>query len=227
MKSFHTTIIPVLGVIFLSVTSPVFGQTGAEDSAAVPTSNYTPSREIGMRPEDKRSLSLKVNERNPYARRSAKEEAVLEGTENEEELRLRDMLNSLSVTGRSRGPNGLRVLLGDIILEKGKLLPQLIVDQSEQLQVMEVNEDSVILGWIDVETGELTGKTTQVAYDLSPRISYALHGQSEGASSKNGNKAEPRMGVLKVGQDRKRLESEMAAKDPSKKIPQEIYQAGQ
>ncbi|MAS93020.1 MAG: hypothetical protein CMO55_07460 [Verrucomicrobiales bacterium] len=231
MKTFYIAILTVIGAILLSVTSPLFGQTAPEPGAAVsavaPITNYTPSREIGMRPEDKRSLSLKVNERNPYAKRSAKEEAELEGTENEEELRLRDMLSSLSVTGRSRGPNGLRVLLGDIILERGKVLPQLIVDQSEQLQVIEVNEDTVILGWLDIETGELTGKTTQVAYDLSPSIAYALHGQSAGEVSKDGKTAERRMGVLRIGQDRKRFESEMAAKDPSKKVPQEVYQAGQ
>ena len=112
-------------------------------------------------------------------------------------------------------------------MERGKVLPQLIVDQSEQLQVIEVNEDTVILGWLDIETGELTGKTTQVAYDLSPSIAYALHGQSAGEVSKDGKTAERRMGVLRIGQDRKRFESEMAAKDPSKKVPQEVYQAGQ
>lgn len=216
----------VFGAIFICATH----RSGAQNTsggAAVPVTSYTPSREIEMQPEDKRSLSLKVNERNPYARRSAKETAELEGTENEEELRLRDLLSSLSVTGRSRGPNGLRILLGDIILERGKILPQLIVDQSEQLQVIEVNDDTVILGWLDIETGELTGKTTQVSYDLSPSISYALHGQPGGRNTGSGKSKEPRMGVLKVGQDRKRFETEMAEKDPAKKIPAEVYQAGQ
>lgn len=228
MKRIESILPIVLGLAAFVAAPETQGQNAPAPPAlaapVAPVTNYTPSREIGMRPEDKRSLTLKVNERNPYARRSAKEEAAIDGPENEEELQLRDMLSTLTVTGRSRGPNGLRVLLGDIILERGKVLPQLIVDQSERLQVIEVNDDTVILGWLDVETGELTGKTTQVAYDLSPSISYALHGQSLAAE---GRPAERRMGVLRIGQDRKRFETEMAERDPSRNVPPEVYQAGQ
>src|SRR5690606_29244548 len=150
-----------------------------------------------------------TSERNPYAKRSPKEEKATAQESNAEELRIRERLGALRITGRSRGPNGLRVLLGDIILEEGRILPQLLEDQSENLRVVELNEDMVVLGWLDIETGDLTGKTMQVAYDLTPSIGYALHGQ--GPDSAREGLATRRMGVLRVEQAPQRLESRTAA----------------
>ncbi|MEQ1843302.1 MAG: hypothetical protein ABL994_23095, partial [Verrucomicrobiales bacterium] len=142
---------------------------------------------------------------------------------------IRNRLSSLTVTGRSLGPNGLRVLLGDIILEQGRLLPQLLEEQSESLQVVELNENTVILGWLDIETNELTGKTMQVAYDLSAKVGYALHGQGTGqdASGETGEVVVRRMGVLRIEQERKRQEGNMASRSKETEIPREVYEAGQ
>jgi hypothetical protein len=193
----------------------------------VPAANFVPGRMIGMRPEEKRPLVLKENERNPYAKRSTEEETAGDEAVNEEEQQIRARLSSLTVSGRSQGPNGLRVLLGDIILEQGRLLPQLLETQSENLKVMEINEDTVILGWLDIESNEPTGKTMQVAYDLTPMVSYALHGQESPEADANGEVAAPLMGVLRIGQDRKTSESRMAISKKSTEIPREVFEAGQ
>ncbi|MEM1441819.1 MAG: hypothetical protein AAGF67_05725 [Verrucomicrobiota bacterium] len=196
--------------------------------AAPAVSNFVPSRTIEMVPDQKRPLLLKSEERNPYARRSPDREDLNEQGENAEELEIRERLSTLSVSGQSHGKNGLRVLLGDIIIEKGAVLPKLLEDQTEDLKVMEVNEDSVVLGWLDIETGELTGKTMQMAYDLTPKVNYALHGQ-ERIVGKDGNTqmAERRMGVLYIGQERKKQKDAMAATDPAQKLPREVTEAGQ
>ncbi len=208
-----------------AVPAPVPGQApGALPVAA----NYVPSREIEMTPDQKRPLILKSEERNPYARRSPDAQDLNDEGDNAEEMEIRQRLSSLSVSGQSQGNNGLRILLGDIILEQGRILPQLLEDQSEDLKVIEVGDDSVILGWLDIETGELTGKTMQMAYDLTPSVAYALQGQRRTISDEGTvQMAERRMGVLYIGQERKRQQSQMAANDPAKKLPREVIEAGQ
>lgn len=196
------------------------------DPVAAAAANFAPTRMIDMRPGEKRPLVLKPNERNPYANRAPEQEAVNEEGENAEEIQIRERLNSLRVTGRSRGPNGLRLLLGDIILEKGRILPKLIEDQTESLKVIEVNEDGLVLAWLDIETGEPTGKTMPIIYDLTPSISYALHGQSD-ANRESGSDSKPVMGVLRVGHERQKQEAQMAEKDPAKIVPPEVYASGQ
>lgn len=193
--------------------------------APAPAATFVPGRMIGMRPTEKRPLSLKESERNPYAKRNPHEEIATEAAGDAEELRIRERLSALRVAGRSQGPNGLRILLGDIILEEGRVLPQLLEEQSESLRVAELSEDTVVLAWIDPETLEPTGKTMQVAYDLTPSVGYALHGQS-GESDEEGVVAR-RMGVLRVGEDRKRREAGMASRAPTNEIPPEVFKAGQ
>lgn len=181
----------------LSILSATAQETPEGEVAAVPAANYTPSRMIEMRPSDKTPLMVKANERNPYARRSVEEENTNDAGENAEEIQIRQRLSSLSVSGKSVGPNGLRILLGDIILEQGRHLPQLLPNQVEALKVVEVSESSIILGWLDVETNKLTGKTMQVGYDLTPKITFALQGQPT-TNSADGEPAERQLGVMRI-----------------------------
>ena len=186
-------------------------------------------RVIEMRPSEKRQLSLKIAERNPYARRAEGQSTSAEIGPDSEEARIRKTLSSLAVSGSSRGPNNdLKVQMGDITLEIGRILPKLLVDQTENLQVTELTEDSITLGWMDVETGELTGKSMQVAYDLSPSITYQLSGQNLLADSKRGaTPAKPKMGVLRIGKQRRVQAAELYAKDPARNLPREVYEAAQ
>lgn len=169
--------------------------------APAPAASFNPTRPIKMRPPQKRALLLKESERNPYARRNPHEEVAAQETINAEEIRIRNHIASMRVAGRSTGPNGMRVLLGDLILEEGRILPQLIEGQSEGLRVIDVNEDTVVLGWIDAENGNPTGKSMQIGYDLSPVVSFAL-GAPE--TSRDGNSDPPRMGRIHIDRERKK-----------------------
>lgn len=193
----------------LALAAPLAAQ---EAPALAPAANFTPGRPIDLRPQDKRPLLLKESERNPYARRNPDENPETQEENSPEELRIRQRLSGLRVTGRSRSDVGLRVLLGDIILEEGRDLPQLIPNQSEALRVVSIDEDSVVLGWVDPETREFTGKTMQVAYDLSPSVGYALHGQSR--EDAQGNAADRRMGLIRFGAAR---EAEAASAPPNQR----------
>lgn len=196
MKIYKISLIFVLvGATTLHAQEVLLDENGMP-VAAPSVASYTPSRMIEMRPTDKAPLISKENERNPYARRSAAEEAKVNGEENQEEVLIRQKLSALSVKGQSIGPNGPRILLGDIILEKGKELPPLLQQQVESLKVIDISENSIILGWLDVESRELTGKTMQVTYDLTPRITYALHGQGPSSSNPDEKGSEQLFGTM-------------------------------
>tara|TARA_R110002096_G_scaffold28985_19_gene87547 strand:+ start:804 stop:1337 length:534 start_codon:yes stop_codon:yes gene_type:complete len=169
---------------------------------------------IEMRPSEKRPLLVNAIERNPYARRSPDQENVSDEGENVEEIRIRSKLSSLSVSGQSDGPNGIRLLLGDIIIERGQRLPQLFPDQNEQLQVVEVTGDKVRLGWVDAITGELTGRTMQMTYDLSPSVAYALQGQGRLVEDDSGRTPKRLMGVLRMDGKQSQPASGVATRSP-------------
>ena len=227
----HLTFLSTIGMLsLLSAQEPPAAApvTGGAVDAPAPAATFVVGRMIELRPDQKRPLALNANDRNPYAKRTIEEETTNESGENAEELQIRNRLHSLSITGQSQGPNGLRILLGDIILEQGRLLPQLLVDQSENLQVIEISSDTVVLGWLDIETNKPTGKTMQVSYDLTPQVSYALHGQEAGSETgAPGEVAVRQMGVLRIGQERKKNEAQMAAQSKSPAVPREVFEAGQ
>lgn len=185
-----------------------------------------------MRPDEKRPLLLSADERNPYAKRSPETEKAKDEV-NEEELQIRKRLESLSITGRSQGSNGLRILLGDIILEKNVILPPILPDQTERLRVAEIGGDMVVLDWLDPTSGKATGKTMQIAYDLTPSVSYALHGQSASEARTETDptggvgSAGPAMGVIRPDQNKKHPDLQNTAEKASPSIPRSVYQAGQ
>lgn len=172
------------------------------------------SRMIEMRPSQKRPLTLKSQERNPYARRSEGERTATTTGVDSEESRIRGRLGALAVTGSSRGPNNdLKVQMGDITLEQGRILPQLIEDQTVNLQVTELTEESITLGWLDIETMEFTGKTMRVAYDLSPKIMYQLSGQARQVSKTGAKTVKPKMGYLQLGKKNQNRAAGIVSKD--------------
>lgn len=197
--------------------------------AEPPASSYSPMRLIEMRPDEKRPLLLSADERNPYAKRSPETEKAKDEV-NEEELQIRKRLESLSITGRSQGSNGLRILLGDIILEKNVILPPILPDQTERLRVAEIGGDMVVLDWLDPTSGKATGKTMQIAYDLTPSVSYALHGQSASEArteTELTGSSGPAMGVIRPDQSKKHSAIQNTAEKASPAIPRSVYQAGQ
>ena len=184
-----------LSRVILALT--VLGTTGFAEEVSESFGN----RKIEMRPNEKRALTLKSSERNPYAKRSVAKKPDQEGEQNAEEIAIRSKIKGLTVSGSSRGNNGLRLLLGDILVERGMVLPQLVVNQTQHLKVVDVAADKIVLGWMDVESGELTGKTMQVAYDLAPSVTYVLQGQVGGST--DGVVKRQEMGVLRPRQQKR------------------------
>ncbi|MEZ5432216.1 MAG: hypothetical protein R3F31_13785 [Verrucomicrobiales bacterium] len=99
--------------------------------------------DIGVMPEQKRPLQVKDTETNPFANRTAEVDEVVVVEDTSEEQSIRKVLQNIRVGGVSRGDGGLRILVGNIILEKGLILPQLVEDQRERLIVSDISENEV------------------------------------------------------------------------------------
>lgn len=170
----------------------VFGVSGFAQEATPPLTGGIPAvavnpmpalpkdRKISLLPDQKMPLLLKQAERNPFARRNPDVSLISETEEQETEAELiRDALNGLTVSGRSYGPNGLRVLAeGSLIFERGKIVPPVIQGQTESLVVESVDEKLINLAWIDSETGKFSGKRISIPYDLTPRVRMIMKGQT-------------------------------------------------
>lgn len=165
MKSLH--ILAILATLGSSVFAQQAEQVG--------------TRNIAMRPTEKRALALNPSERNPYAKRSIVPEDKKE-TENAEEIALRKKLNELKVSGASLSHHNATLLLGDIVVREGMVLPQLLTNQTQFIKVVDIAETKIVLEWLDPETGALTNKKIRIPYDLTPSVKYVLQGQPEGGT---------------------------------------------
>lgn len=82
--------------------------------------------------------------------------------------RIQAVLNSLEIRGISKGNRGAKVLLGDVILEEGKLVPQLIEEQVEDLRCTKITDRLIELTWADEEGHE---RPTRFFLELNKRRS--------------------------------------------------------
>ena len=129
-----------------------------------------------LKPADKTSELVKADERNPFALNDADARSQTQkGTHEENEIRER--LEKLRVVGVSPGDRGLRVMLGDMVLEAGQLVPQLLPDQSVALRVGTISSQAIELFWIEAKPSGLPPRKLTIAVDLRPYVRYQLMGQ--------------------------------------------------
>jgi hypothetical protein len=146
-------------------------QDSASSSAHTEQVKYTL-----LKPQDKTSETVKEGERNPYS----KGEAQLVSEEQKgtnEENQIRDRLVKLRVVGASPGPEGLRVMLGDMVLEPGKFVPQVLPEQTVMLRVGSITPQSIELIWVEKKPSGLPARTMVIPVDLRPSVRTLLKGQ--------------------------------------------------
>ncbi|WP_075089006.1 hypothetical protein [Verrucomicrobium spinosum] len=66
-----------------------------------------------------------------------------------EENEIRDRLAKLRVVGVSPGQRGLRVMLGDMVLEPGEDVPQVLPEQTLSLRVGAISSRAIELVWVE------------------------------------------------------------------------------
>jgi len=131
---------------------------------------------MGLVPSDRLGVKVDTEERNPYANRQVAK-TVVEDTETEA-ARIRRVLTGLNVVGMSKGPRGMRILLGDLVLQEGAMMPSVVQGQTDRIMVTGASEKEVELTWV-VESGKpvTDGRRITIKFDLKPKVEVVLPGQ--------------------------------------------------
>jgi hypothetical protein len=133
--------------------------------------------QTGVLPNEKeemiKAFVLKQAERNPFADRAKGEKGIPEQDSQSEDSRIRQALESFSVSGIARGGNGYKAQLGSMILSEGKLVPRLIPGQSDDLRVTKITPELVEITWVADEEAAKPRKIT-LEIELEPRVGVLL-----------------------------------------------------
>jgi hypothetical protein len=135
---------------------------------------------VGVLPDQRQPADVHAQERNPFSKEESKVIATTpEDDKESEENRIRRALTKLAVVGRTRDTVGSwKVMLGGLILEKGRNVPPVLQGQTEVLRVAEITEHSVELVWLD-KSGEPDARRLAIPIDLAPHVHSALAGPAE------------------------------------------------
>jgi len=127
-------------------------------------------------PDEKSSEAVKEGERNPFGK-SEDELHDLGGKSSNEETKIQEQLSKLHATGISPGPNGLRVLFGDMWLSKNDVMPPVVKDQTLALRVNDVTRESIQLVWLEKKFTGLPPRLLVIPVDLRATVRRVPHGQ--------------------------------------------------
>lgn len=128
-------------------------------------------------PEEKAPELVKPNEPCPFG--GLVDEKSKE-TSSGEEAKVSDMLRSLPVVGKS---SRNCVLLGDIILRRGQLVPEIIPNQTVKLKVEDISPERIVLVWVEKKPTGLAPRTLSILTDVSPQVKQRLPGNLSSSGS--------------------------------------------
>ncbi len=129
-------------------------------------------------PATRQHISVEDLERNPFAKVEEPKPAApdIAIDTKSEESRIEAVLEGLSVVGRTKGENGWKVLLGDLILEQGKFLPPIIEGQTQTLRVASIYDSMIEIEWVNKDSREIP-KRMFIVIQLKPLVGSALSGR--------------------------------------------------
>lgn len=129
-------------------------------------------------PEEKTPESVKPEEHNPFESESEAQNRLAPG--DTEENRVRDKLLKLPVVGTVRMPDGrMSVLLGNIKLETGKIVPPVLPEQMVELKVKSITTQYIELAWQEKRATGLPPKLMIIPINISPKVRYQMLGQTD------------------------------------------------
>lgn len=130
-----------------------------------------------LKPNDKTSERVQDSDRNPFSKSDSELQSQTQKGTNEEN-QIREILEKLRVVGVTPGGNGLRVMLGDMVLEQGQIVPQVLPQQTIALRVESIAPDAINLVWVEAKPTGLPPRTLTIGVDLRPYVRVKLMGQS-------------------------------------------------
>jgi len=158
---------------------------------------YSSALEKDLLPDGRETVVLRPGERNPFGQLALPVvEAEVQAAETEE-IRLRKILGSLKVGGRStKGKTG-SFLLGSLILKEGDQLPALVENQSEILKVARVSPDEAVITFFErdqtVEPRQIT-----IRLNMKPSVESLLYGDAVKSLVPTGKDGRPMLEKLKL-----------------------------
>lgn len=167
-------LIPLLVVTAFPVVA------GAQDASSV-----------GVLPAERRPYAVAESERNPFAKKEEKTSEPVVADKESEESRIRQAIEGMHVVGRTRGPDGWKVLLGNLILSQGAPVPPVIEGQTEQLRVAGIFDGMVEIEWVEAEDAGGEPRRMFVPIDLSPQVRVAVGSGGSGDESPNSINVSP------------------------------------
>lgn len=147
-----------------------------------------------LMPEERVVEPVKATDRNPFGKSSEELQALNGNKGTTEENLIRERMEKLRIVGVSPGPKGLRVMLGDMVLEPDELVPPVLADQTLNLRVGHITDRAIELIWVEKKPSGMPPRLLTLPLDLRPYVRFALQGQStlekiaaEKSSHKNPN----------------------------------------
>ena len=132
---------------------------------------------VGILPAAKQGSIISDDESSPFGLPAQKRKGAANRQQYSQKDSIREILGNLKVTGIV--DNGKRILLGDMIVEKGKLLEDVLVGQNEKVICNEITET-----YLDVEfiSQKRAGKKDElrIPIDLRTRVGIKLKGGQDG-----------------------------------------------
>jgi len=138
---------------------------------------------IGILPSQKIPASIDPGDRNPFAARINRDDNATGDFEAEsEESKIRQVFANLQVTGHvPSGGGSPRVLIGDIILKEGAPVPQVIVNQTDELRVTRITSKEVEITWMNQIEVDQPSKML-IPINLEPTVPFILPGSGNSSS---------------------------------------------
>lgn len=136
---------------------------------------------VGILPAARQGSTISADERSPFGLPTQKRRTKVNRLQYSQEDTIRDILSTLKVTGIV--DEGQRLLLGDMIVQKGHPLDDVIPGQTEQVICNDITTE-----YLDVEfigrhqTSRGKKRELRIPIDMTPRVEIRLKGGQSGMS---------------------------------------------
>ena len=144
-------------------------------------------------PEEKTPESVKPNEVNPFSKLSS----LVDDDSSSEENQVKELLQSLPVTGVSTtAEGGKRVMLGGFKLDRGTIVPQVLPGQTVKLRVNSVSDTALEMVWVEKKNTGLPPRMLIIPFNVKPSIRVQLVGSGPVAGAAGAPAKQANYGVI-------------------------------
>lgn len=141
--------------------------------------------EVGLLPGQKVPVEVAETERNPFGKRIIQAAEPTAKDPGGEETKIRDIIEKLPLQGVTKSGGRIKVLLGSLSLEEGKILPELFASQTEKLRVLHIDDKKIEMGFVEKD-GSAEARKMVLFLDFAPTVRYKIGPGSAGGQPRDG-----------------------------------------